>query len=61
MNRELSKNAENNLAEANKADQEKYELINNLELLTAEQEQINLQLAHKESLNKQMEEVNNQL
>ena len=34
MNKELSRNAEHNLVEANKSDQEKYELISNLELLT---------------------------
>ena len=36
MNHELSKNAENNLVDANKSDQEKYKLISDLELLTAE-------------------------
>lgn len=38
MNHELSRNAENNLLIANNADQEKYELISNLELLNSEQE-----------------------
>ena len=50
MNRELSRNAENNLLEANNADQEKYELISNLELLTAESVKKDVHLTHKNDI-----------
>jgi hypothetical protein len=50
MNRELSRNAENNLLEANNADQEKYELISNLELLTAESVKKDVHLSHKNDI-----------